>query len=402
MKKTIIKWEVIITIIISITGLYISYKANEMTKIQTELARSSSLPNIQVERIEVKDDKTGNSYETVIEITNLEGKINNYSSRIVTFLSCNYLDEDLNYYSEEVPIFNYYILGGKSGKKTGLLEQRTTLGNFNTIKQLQNGVIEYNRASGESLSLKINTYLQIVYKDLLNDEQSIYYSIDEFNIEVIDDEDGKKKFDKYDELAKYNYGINPNRESIIQVEELISNIYMISEVDYEGNIEKDKIKKIGEFEGMTEIIAVVIGAILAYWFGLRQEKKKVEIEKSHAASILYYDLKSIEFYLTKERSLVNIRYTADWQSIVAKCFFLSRQQISCIYEIYDKTYNYNCIYSHKEKQGKKVIKEKMPQFNELKKVLFDTSKGYIDVNTYSLIYKEMLVSLDNNIIKNKN
>lgn len=90
LKKVEIKWEVIITIIISITGLYISYKANEMTRMQTEIARNGSLPNIQVNERKVIDEETGNVYENMIEISNLEGKINNYNSRVVTFLSCQY------------------------------------------------------------------------------------------------------------------------------------------------------------------------------------------------------------------------------------------------------------------------------------------------------------------------
>lgn len=48
MEKFLNKWEILITIIISITSIFLAIKANEMTKIQTEVARNSSLPNIQV------------------------------------------------------------------------------------------------------------------------------------------------------------------------------------------------------------------------------------------------------------------------------------------------------------------------------------------------------------------
>lgn len=81
MREFVKKWEVLITVIISITSIFLATKANEMTKVQTEVARNSSLPNIQV----VEEEECEGTYDSVIEISNLEGKINNYSSRIVTF-----------------------------------------------------------------------------------------------------------------------------------------------------------------------------------------------------------------------------------------------------------------------------------------------------------------------------
>ena len=82
-------------------------KANEMTKIQTEVARNSSLPNIQVVEKNLINEKTGKTDDSIIQISNLNGRLNNYESRIVTFLKCSYLDNKNNVYEEEIPIFNY-------------------------------------------------------------------------------------------------------------------------------------------------------------------------------------------------------------------------------------------------------------------------------------------------------
>ena len=96
MEKFLNKWEILITIIISITSIFLAIKANEMTKIQTEVARNSSLPNIQVVEKNLINEKTGKTDDSIIQISNLNGRLNNYESRIVTFLKCSYLDNKNN------------------------------------------------------------------------------------------------------------------------------------------------------------------------------------------------------------------------------------------------------------------------------------------------------------------
>lgn len=102
MEKFLNKWEILITIIISITSIFLAIKANEMTKIQTEVARNSSLPNIQVVEKNLINEKTGKTDDSIIQISNLNGRLNNYESRIVTFLKCSYLDNKNNVYEEEI------------------------------------------------------------------------------------------------------------------------------------------------------------------------------------------------------------------------------------------------------------------------------------------------------------
>ena len=77
MEKFLNKWEILITIIISITSIFLAIKANEMTKIQTEVARNSSLPNIQVVEKNLINEKTGKTDYSIIQISNLNGRLNN-------------------------------------------------------------------------------------------------------------------------------------------------------------------------------------------------------------------------------------------------------------------------------------------------------------------------------------
>ena len=63
--KIKIKWEIVITIIISIIGLYVSWQMYNIAKLQTTIAKNSFLPNIVVTEMPQIDTKTGN----VIEIS---------------------------------------------------------------------------------------------------------------------------------------------------------------------------------------------------------------------------------------------------------------------------------------------------------------------------------------------
>ena len=63
--KIKIKWEIVITIIISIIGLYVSWQMYNIAKLQTTIAKNSFLPNIVVTEMPQIDTKTGNVIETI-------------------------------------------------------------------------------------------------------------------------------------------------------------------------------------------------------------------------------------------------------------------------------------------------------------------------------------------------
>ena len=139
-------------------------------------------------------------------------------------------------------------------------------------------------------------------------------------------------------------------------------------------------------DAMTEIIGVFLASILAHVLWIVQEGRKNKESESHAASILYYDLKSIEGYLVGERSSVNLRYSSEWQQMVAGCSFLKDEQVKELYNIYDEVYNYNYFYKLKEDKKEAVIKEDIPQYKALKNVFLNESE---DNTKYAEILKEL-------------
>lgn len=390
-KKFVNKWEVLITIIISITSVFLAFKANEMTRTQTEVIRNSSLPNIQVVEKNITNEETDEAYDSIIEISNLEGICSNYSSSIVTFLECSYLDEHNNFFTVKIPVFNYYIISSKSGKNIGILEEKRSIGNKKKIEKLLKKVHEYNIRREGSLYAEITSYLYVSYIDVLGEEQKIYYKTDIFNTVVIDEKAGEQQFSIYNTLNELNEGIDFNSNENVDVQKLINKIYIISDIQNEENIIEGKDMQMkGIIDGMSEIIGVFLAAFLAYVLWRIQEKKKDKENNSHAAAILYYDLKSIETYLKNEKNSVNIRYSFEWQKMLANCSFLKEEQVKEIYMIYDEIYNYNYLYDIEEKQGS-VQKDSIPQYKELMGIFLNDSKDNEQ-------YKEILEELKRHMI----
>lgn len=204
-----------------------------------------------------------------------------------------------------------------------------------------------------------------------------------------------------------------NRQKVISKENIITyycsdieNSFWITEEmqNTDENVNTDKINQESEEDGsMVEafggaLIGAIFTGICTFLIEKHNRKNEEKMEESHAASLLLYDLKSIEYYLTQERSSVNLRYTVNWQGIVASCSFLKDEQIQYIYKIYDETYNYNYYYSLKEQKGISFSKEDVPQYLKLKEILFDNSKGYIDEKNHSSMYEEIQNELKKHIL----
>ena len=177
------------------------------------------------------------------------------------------------------------------------------------------------------------------------------------------------------------------------------NVYDILK-NISGNQQEETVinnKNKEERNNMTDTLTgAIIGAIVGALFTgictliiegiLRKMNRRAQ--ESHAASMLYYDLKSVEDYLMNEHSSVNIRYTKEWQEMVANCGFLDNEKIAYLYKVYDGIYNYNYHYKLKESDGYGVVKENILQYGILKGLLG------LEENTYSSEYVSVLSELE--------
>ncbi len=295
-KKYLNKWEIIITMIIGVVGLFVSCKTYEISELQAQIARSSSMPNIVLDEKYRIEEGTQRFNDTIIEISNLDGRLNNYHSEIVRFIECQYIDENNNFYCVDVPVENYYILGTRSDTNTGIIEIRETGGNFSKIELLKNEIFEFNkRETGESLTIELKSFTKISYINLLNEEETLYYESDVFETKKISTWEGEKKFTTYEKFKEQGQTVNPNRIDGIVIEDLLAKISNASEEvkkDSRENVEEQEDK-----EGMVEIIVAcvsVAGTLFAAYFGACWALKNVKKEKYfEERKKIYYELAEI-------------------------------------------------------------------------------------------------------------
>lgn len=144
---------------------------------------------------------------------------------------------------------------------------------------------------------------------------------------------------------------------------------------------------------MIEFIGIVIGGFITFfiqWIFRKMDKRDKEI---HFSSLLENDLKSIEYYLEKERGSVNMRYFEKWQDTLAECSFLDNKSIEYVYNIYDLVYNYNYKYEQLEKRGKSIKKEDIKEYKSLQRKIFWGKDNSINFKEYNDKYKQVIEKL---------
>lgn len=135
---------------------------------------------------------------------------------------------------------------------------------------------------------------------------------------------------------------------------------------------------------LSAFLGAIIGGILTLITEIILRKIDEKQKEKHYASILYYDLKSIEDYILNERSSVNIRYSFDWQGIVSNCTFLKPDYVKILYNIYDLLYNFNYHFQEQKKVGESRQKDDIDEFRKLKAIF-----SYNPDNIYNNILEQL-------------
>lgn len=199
--------------------------------------------------------------------------------------------------------------------------------------------------------------------------------------------------------------IETQHQKIIQKEEIetryIKNIFKGVEGNDEENSEWKISERIREDKMIETLVGAIIGAILGglmtYLVEERKRKKEYKKLEKYAASVLYYDLKSIEQYMLQEEEKINLRYSNKWQDMVAKCVFLNNEDVMYLYKIYDEVYNYNEAFNYKITHKKIFKKEKINSYKKLQALLFASNEKQI--GTYAVKYEKILKNLENTMNK---
>lgn len=262
MKKGI-KWDVMATLFVGIMGAWIAIEANKIGNLQAQIAVQSSLPNIQINEKYVIDEETGNAVATVLEISNLEGRLDNYDSSIVSVIKYSYSDMGTLSFEVNVPISAYYYASGISGVTNGLIETKYSYDNFKKISELRKKV-RMEKNDDEICNLgQVESYIKITYRDLLNNERVEYYRSDAIYTNRLDEEQGKLYFEKYMKLWEEGYAIDLDQYEKLSAESLKQIAYSISELE-DGNRELSKkiIQSTGE-KSMIDNVINILGIVIA-------------------------------------------------------------------------------------------------------------------------------------------
>lgn len=145
----------------------------------------------------------------------------------------------------------------------------------------------------------------------------------------------------------------------------------------------------GILGGLGTLISVVYTVSSSFDLQNKGKDDEEKREEQFAAAILYNDLRSIERYVRDATNHINIRFSNDWQSMIAKCLFLEDYQIEWLYELYDEIYNYNYSYALKEQDSTRFDKEDISQYSEIKQKLFRNQEGVL----YAEDYEEVMALL---------
>lgn len=232
-----------------------------------------------------------------------------------------------------------------------------------------------------------------LYAVLYENEESyllayMYYDKSQLHI----DKEKQKVIGKEAVVTIYKDLIELNKNSNQSERETSSD----SVAENSGNIVNEQGDSNTENRNMEIVFAIIIGVVLGggiSYFSWERTRKKVNRNvQGHAASMLYYDLKSIEQYLKEERRLVNIRYSKGWQNMVMKCSFLDDNSVAYLYRVYQEVYNYNTSFKQRLKSKDKFKKEKLNSYEKIRELLWNsliTDESYIYNDTYIKILNEL-------------
>lgn len=263
-------------------SVFVAWKAYEVCELQAQISKNSLLPNVQIQEYYEIDETSYIIENSVIEITNLEGRLNNYRSKIVTYLKCTYIDEENNCFEANVPAAYYYFVGNTSGNNIGVVETRRSMNNATKMQSLRKNLLEYNEAhEKETVVMQQESCLNITYIDLLGDEQNLYYFVDISGVEMIAEQKAINIFELQEKFTNLDYCLDFNNHEEITVENLIEKTKYISNLPNSEEVDSQNKMYIGEnIKALVYIFSIsfqVAGAMILLLFTL--STKRLEIIK---------------------------------------------------------------------------------------------------------------------------
>ena len=215
--------------VIGFVSIFVAIKANSIAALQLKLSEAESRPLLTV-REEQVTNKEGFYDTNQIVIKNESGYMSNYHSETLSFLHVT-TNISGSYQEILIPVTGFWTISALSGNMIGTVETKWEYKNNERLFSLMNevrSIVDSDYGSLYFCNIELETYLKIIYKDILENNQAVTYEIMPiYNTNRIEESEYQEKQEKYELLEECRIDL-----SDIDGEQLLNKIELLLMSDY--------------------------------------------------------------------------------------------------------------------------------------------------------------------------
>lgn len=168
LKRNKIFFEVLAATVLTITSIFISFKANNISKRQMEIMELENTPRIEIQRTQLFTDSTKTYQVTKWLVFNNNSKISNFEiEKEISYL--NIIKKNREEIS--IPVVEYINASGKlSGQNEGLIYEFDNINSFQDEFVTRQKLLEYG-------DVDVKSFIEISYHNVLGRKEIKYFQI---------------------------------------------------------------------------------------------------------------------------------------------------------------------------------------------------------------------------------
>lgn len=206
------------------SAIAISGYANQLTKVQVEIARADIQPDFSIQEIAYSIGGNEEEGSTVaVQVENLGGRCKNVSVKALCGIDFSYcVDHDTKFTPfEKVRIWvpQFFSSSMKTGANEGLILTTFSKNNQKEYYEADRELLWGNSYTDVGL-LQRNTYVWIQYDDILNEHHDCYFQVNSTSQRSLSVKDGKTIFDDYFEQYDDYFEEKKNENARVLIDEL--------------------------------------------------------------------------------------------------------------------------------------------------------------------------------------
>ena len=187
-------------IVISGAQLYIANKQAGLAETQLKVAYYQATPKIRAIVKKTMDVKSQKYNKEELYIYNDGFPVFETSSKIIVFIDAELISKTnpLEQYQYEIALGNYYIGTGRTNESEGLLSVSSGSENWDRFISIYDDFEVLAKSKGFLSNLSLKTYLYFSYKNIFDEKESLFFSVDSIKgSERISEDEGVKIFQEH-------------------------------------------------------------------------------------------------------------------------------------------------------------------------------------------------------------